>query len=868
MSLPIIVFGFLVVIGIVVFMRLTVIGQNFEKVTRVLEPQADQAAQLIDVLRERARQVEIFLRIGDRDTVIVFDNLVEKSDQVEQKLRELTVNEEKLRQLEQLSVLDNDYDRVFKENIVQGTYEKLQLANMLLDVDGPLIARQLSDIYETARADNASAVQDIANSMRGNFLVARIYVGQYLRTNHDDDAARVRLELMAAQSYGIDLLDNVTEPRRKEWSNNALGLITDFSQDFDQIVLLSKQQTAAIEGPLQEASNAIVAAVKSYLADIRAELATSAAASDEAISGARQLILVLGLAAIVVGMALAIVIIRSIARPISNVVTVAKEIAAGNLNNVIDRGSKDEVGRLMDALAQMQTDLRERLEHDRSVAAENQRIRQALDNVSGNVMAVDANLNVIYLNKEMQNLCATCESDFRTAVPGFSASSFQGKNISTLFASASGEFARLSESGKEHSWDVQFGGSYIQLVSNPIVAESGDRLGTVIEWINQTEERAVQSEVNTIVEAARAGDLGSRLSLANKSGFFAVLCGSLNELLSVTDSVVSELGDVIGAISNGDLSHKMDGNYEGAFANLANDTNRTISKLTEVIGEAQDAATAVQHGATDISEGNIALSDRTRQQALALDETTTSMDEITSMVAKNSENATLADELSTSAQTQATKGGEVVDAAVSAMKSIDKASQEIANIIVVIDEIAFQTNLLALNAAVEAARAGENGRGFAVVATEVRNLAQRSAQAAKEITTLIDDSVSKVREGSELVGKSGETLHEIVNSVARVSDVVADIADASGKQNQGIERIGEAVSRLDDMTRSNAALVEQATAASEAMSSQAQALGESMDFFDGHGAGRHRVRKVRSYRNKSASNDMHRGDRSLKSRAG
>ena len=832
MSLPIIVFGFLVVIGIIVSIRLTAIGQSFQRVTHVLEPQADQAGQLIDALRERAREVERFLRVGDPDSARAFDDLVQKSDKVEQRLRELTVDQHRLQQLSRISDLGDTYDRVFREQILPGTHKQLQLAIKLLDEDGPAIAQTLADIYETARADDVAKVQDAANAMRSNFLVARIYVGQYLRTNHDDDAARFRLEMMAAESSGVDLLDSVTEDRRRAWTDTVLRLLTAFSQDFEQIVQLSKLRNEVIDGPLLQASNAIIAAVKDHTGDIRAELEVSARASSEAISGTRQLILVLGLVAIIVGTVLAIFIIRGITRPISNVVCVAREIAAGNLDNVITPASKDEVGRLMIALAQMQTDLRERLESDQRIAAENQRIRQALDNVSGNVMAVDADLNVIYINTEMHNLCTTRESDFRTGAPNFNASALHGKNIGALFTGASADFASLADIKGEHSWDVKLGNCYLHLVSNPIVDDTGSRLGTVIEWVNQTEERAVQSEVNALVKSARAGDLSNRLCLEDKSGFFAVLCGSLNELLSVTDNVVSELGMVVGAISKGDLSRKMDGEYDGEFAKLANDTNRTIRKLTEVIGEAKGAVRAVQQGASDISQGNLSLSERTQQQALALNETTSSMQEITDMVAQNADNAVLADRLSTSAQSLAAKGGEVVGSAVNAMQAIDKASQEISDIIGVIDEIAFQTNLLALNAAVEAARAGENGRGFAVVASEVRHLAQRSADAAREISALINDSVSKVQEGSVLVGESGETLDEIVTSVAKVSDVVAEIADASRQQNQGIERIGEAVSTLDEMTRSNASLVEQATAASETMSTQAKALGDSMSFFD------------------------------------
>ena len=236
------------------------------------------------------------------------------------------------------------------------------------------------------------------------------------------------------------------------------------------------------------------------------------------------------------------------------------------------------------------------------------------------------------------------------------------------------------------------------------------------------------------------------------------------------------------------------------------------------------AAAEVQTGAEEISKGNTNLSQRTEEQASSLEETASSMEEMTSTVKQTADNAGQANQLAMAARQQAEKGGAVVSAAVTAMGGINVASKKIADIIGVIDEIAFQTNLLALNAAVEAARAGEQGRGFAVVATEVRNLAGRSATAAKEIKALIQDSVARVDEGSKLVDESGRTLEEIVSAVKKVTDIVAEIAAASREQSSGIEQVNKAVMQMDESTQQNAALVEQATAASQAIVEQAQSL--------------------------------------------
>jgi methyl-accepting chemotaxis protein len=229
-----------------------------------------------------------------------------------------------------------------------------------------------------------------------------------------------------------------------------------------------------------------------------------------------------------------------------------------------------------------------------------------------------------------------------------------------------------------------------------------------------------------------------------------------------------------------------------------------------------------------MSQGSTNLSQRTEEQASSLEETASSMEEMTSTVKQNADNALQANQLAVAARDQAEKGGMVVAKAVKAMTGINEASKKIADIIGVIDEIAFQTNLLALNAAVEAARAGEQGRGFAVVASEVRNLASRSATAAKEIKTLIQDSVQKVDEGSSLVTQSGATLEQIVGAVKKVTDIVAEIAAASQEQSAGIEQVNKAVMQLDELTQQNAALVEEASASSQAMADQARGLNEAM----------------------------------------
>jgi methyl-accepting chemotaxis protein len=292
---------------------------------------------------------------------------------------------------------------------------------------------------------------------------------------------------------------------------------------------------------------------------------------------------------------------------------------------------------------------------------------------------------------------------------------------------------------------------------------------------------------------------------------------------------VAEASGIAGAASAGDLTKRISlTGKSGALSELSVGVNDLLDAMSGLVGNVKAAADEVSRGADEISQGNTNLSQRTEEQASSLEETASAMEEMTSTVKQNAENAGQANQLALAAREQAEKGGSVVAMAVKAMGEIHDSSKQISDIIGVIDEIAFQTNLLALNAAVEAARAGEQGRGFAVVASEVRNLAGRSATAAKEIKALIQDSVRKVDEGSSLVTQSGATLGQIVGAVKKVTDIVAEISAASQEQSVGIEQVNKAVMQLDELTQQNAALVEEASAASQSMAEQARGLKESM----------------------------------------
>lgn len=297
------------------------------------------------------------------------------------------------------------------------------------------------------------------------------------------------------------------------------------------------------------------------------------------------------------------------------------------------------------------------------------------------------------------------------------------------------------------------------------------------------------------------------------------------------EQLVTEAQEVLGRLASNDLTQEMGNIYSGDLEKIKTSINEVVHNLIRTITSVRDAVESVMTGAEEITKGSEDLSQRTSEQASSLEETSASMEEMTSTVKQNADNAKQADQLAMSARETAEKGGAVTQRAVEAMRQINQSSKKIADIITVIDEIAFQTNLLALNAAVEAARAGEHGRGFAVVAAEVRNLAQRSATAAKEIKGLINESIQRVSDGSELVNESGKTLEEIVSSVKRVTDIIAEISAASQEQAGGIDQVNRAILSMDESTQQNAALVEETTSAAQSMKGQARDLMKQVETF-------------------------------------
>ena len=596
------------------------------------------------------------------------------------------------------------------------------------------------------------------------------------------------------------------------------------SRDFGEVRRLVEGRF----GPLATKASAAADAVIQYQLDTAKREYES---SQDHYAFARNLAIAMVVIGFAVALIMGILLVRAITIPLQRAIGYLARLFEGKYDNNIEIDNHDELGQLMDSMQSMQIKSGFDINESRRVANEALRIQIALDNVATSVMIADNDRNIIYMNRSVDEMLKVAEKDIQKDLPNFRATGLIGTNIDGFHKNPAHQKQLLATFTSTWRTQVVIGGRTFALTANPVLNEKGDRLGSVVEWNDRTLEVATEKEVAGIVEGAVMGDFSRRMDMSGKTGFFKQLGEGMNKLTETSEVGLAEVVRMLSAMAKGDLTDRITNEYHGTFKQLKDDSNATVDNLKEIISQVKEATDTISTASKEIAAGNTDLSQRTEEQASSLEETAASMEELTSTVKQNAENAKQANQLAKGASEIAVKGGEVVGQVVGTMSSINESSRKIVDIISVIDGIAFQTNILALNAAVEAARAGEQGRGFAVVAAEVRNLAQRSAAAAKEIKTLIGDSVDKVEVGTKLVDEAGATMEEIVNAVKRVTDIMSEISAASLEQSSGIEQVNQAITQMDEVTQQNAALVEEAAAAAESMEEQAQTLTQAVAIF-------------------------------------
>jgi methyl-accepting chemotaxis protein-1 (serine sensor receptor) len=467
---------------------------------------------------------------------------------------------------------------------------------------------------------------------------------------------------------------------------------------------------------------------------------------------------------------------------------------------------------------------------DEQIARNNAMIKQALDNCTTNVMIADTDGNINYANVSVLSMLTTAQSDIRKQLPQFDANKVVGSNFDIFHKNPSHQRNMLGMLRTTYSTQIVVGGRTFSLVASPIFDAKQERLGTVVEWKDRTQEVAVEEEVAEIVSGAVMGDFTRRISVDDKKDFFLTLANGMNGLLETSEVGLNEVVRVLGALATGDLTQRITADYSGTFGQLKDDANATGEKLSSIIEDVRTAADALTSASEQVSATAQSLAQSASEQASGVERTSSSVEEMSASVAQNTENAKVTDGMASKSASEAVDGGEAVTQTVAAMK-------QIAAKIGIVDDIAYQTNLLALNAAIEAARAGEHGKGFAVVAAEVRKLAERSQIAAKEIGELAIGSVT-------VSEKAGSLLTEMIPSIRKTSDLVQEITAASEEQTLGLSQISTAMTQLNQATQQNASASEELAATAEEMSGQAEQLQGLMEFFtlqtQSSGGGRNR----------------------------
>lgn len=465
--------------------------------------------------------------------------------------------------------------------------------------------------------------------------------------------------------------------------------------------------------------------------------------------------------------------------------------------------------------------VRERMELAASEAEFTLRVKQALDQVSTPVQIADEQGKIMYYN-------LACKARFAQHAGLNNVSDLLHTRLNSLLQHANQLQGMVKHT---RSADVRLGTGTYTVTLSPILDTEEKIVGQVVEWQDRTDELATANEIATLVNRAANGDLSGRIDLTGKTGFFAELGQNLNQLLNTNEQGLSDINQILAALARGDLTQEMTGQRKGIFDELQQNANTTISQLSQIIAEIRGASSAVADSVNSLVGGNTELTERSHRQAEASKKTAQTAAKISAMVKSNAETTASASQLASTASKQANAGRETMDQVTNAMARLTQSARQIADITSLIDGIAFQTNILALNAAVEAARAGDSGRGFAVVAAEVRNLAQRSASAAKDIKTLIDASVTEIHQGHQLATQSATQVHDVVNQVRSLTDMLKEIDHASREQSMGVNEMSQSIAAIDTDVQENRALSNRLSQNSSEMMSQTQRLDSAVSVF-------------------------------------
>ena len=659
----------------------------------------------------------------------------------------------------------------------------------ILSLDGAIKEISQGRYLKTAQANH---VNDAVNNIARNLRIAYLYTG-----------AEQKRALDAIDPQRKIIIENLEKLTATVWSEKGKALlkkvgdarVADIVSQDKLIEQLKADKRADVvtmmQGEVRKTQNDFLDSVSEMIKFESDAMEERGKDAEKTASNAERLLIILSVIAGLVTIAFAFLITRSITGPTRLIVNSAERMAVGDFNFKLGVNSKDELGILANSV--------------RSIQA----AAQAM--IADTMMLSKAALK----GKLSTRADATKhQGDFQVIVKGVNDT--LDAVIGPLNVAAS-YVDQISKGAIPTKITDTYNGDFNSLKNN---------LNMAIDAVN-----ALVADAVALSKAAVEGKLETRADAAKHQGDFRKIVQGVNDTLDAFAGPVNEVVRVLGALSKGDLTEKITARYMGTFDQLKSDANQTVEKLTEIVTQIKESTESINVAATKMASGNTDLASRTEEQASNLEETASCMEELSGTVKQNAKNAKQANQLAAGASEVAVKGGNVFGQVVATMSSISESSRKIVDIISVMDGIACQINILALNAAMEAARAGEQGRCFAVVAAEVRNLAQRSAAAAKEIKELIGDSVEKVGAGTKLVDEAGTTMREIVSSVKRVTNIMAEITAASQEQSAGIERVSTTIMQMDEVTQQKAALVEKTAAAAKKMKEQAGNLATTVAIF-------------------------------------
>lgn len=735
---------------------------------------------------EMRMSVKDFLLKNNQDVLNKFDQRYTKTLELVQKAQKDIVDPKRAKLVD---VIDSDLSE-YKSNfdqVKQLMAERNQIVNGNLDANGPVITKLLEEIVsQVEKQEQEQAIVAGTNALT-SLLSARLATSKFIKNNlaKDSNAAK---KAFSQLNTNIELLrPYIVSGKLIEAMDKIESLVQGYEKGMDRLTEVINTRNHLIANKLDKIGKHI----SGISEEIKLEIKHEQDKVGPQIQQVNEMLIMLSMTVssiiVLISIVMAAVIPRSIAAGLKGIESRLTEITdTGDFSIRADANRQDEIGVMAESVNHM-------LSNTQTAISEANHVVQAI--AKGDFA---------------QRVTTDFKGDLNDLKEGVNASA-------ESVAFTMGELKKVMQGLYEGDFSVRMDNrveaAFREMVDKAMVATS-----------------SVISDISDVMDAMNEGQFDRQVS-AEARGELLQMKTAINGSMGRLKVAMDVIAKVVLAQAEGDLTQNCQGDFKGELDTLTKAINQSVAKLSQIVSQAVDASGIVSTAASEVSQGATDLSQRVQEQAAALEQTSATMDEMNSAVQANTDNAVQAARLATDVQTKSSQGSEVMRQTIEAMQMIQESSHKIADIVTLIDGIAFQTNLLALNAAVEAARAGEHGRGFAVVAGEVRSLAQKSAEAAKDIKNLIEESVNRINQGTELASQSGEVLGEINQSIESVTQMVDQIAKASEEQANGVGQVHQAISQIDQVTQQNAALVEETTAAAESMSDQANVLSQDMSYF-------------------------------------